>query len=109
MGDPVGPEYTAGIQCPDCWGFGKAFGDVPTPKYASITFSGLLPPWDVANKKFIGEQDPLIPCKWDFEDATVIGNYVMNIAFSRVQLEMKDHSEDPEEWFGGACDDNIGA
>ncbi|GAI03414.1 unnamed protein product, partial [marine sediment metagenome] len=40
MGEPVGPEYTVGIPCPQCWGPGKPFGDVPTPKFVSITFTG---------------------------------------------------------------------
>ncbi|GAH72725.1 unnamed protein product, partial [marine sediment metagenome] len=89
MGEEPGPEYTPGAICGNCWGPGRPFGDVPTPKYASITFSGLVGIWAPANKKFIGTQDPLAACIWRFEDAIFTGWYLYGDALTEVLLAFK--------------------
>lgn len=71
MGEPVGNQYTAGDTCEWCWGPGKIFGDVFTPKYLYLTWAGLAPPFDVGNKKFIVTQDEDLPCIWTGWDENV--------------------------------------
>ena len=107
MGDPVGPEYTVGIPCPCCWGVGKPFGDEPTPKYASITFSGLPGIWAPANRKWIGQQRPAIPCLWDFEDATFQGYYAFLGVITEVYLAFKPDFVPFVTYVSGPCDDGL--
>ncbi|GAI03417.1 unnamed protein product [marine sediment metagenome] len=107
MGEPVGPEYTVGIPCPQCWGPGKPFGDVPTPKFVSITFTGLVGIWAPANHKWIGQQDPLMPCLWDFEDATFVGTYYFVPGITGVYLAFKPGLFPFIDFFGGDCDANV--
>ncbi len=109
MGDPVGDPYVVGNPCTLCWGPGKAFGDVPTPKYVSITFSGLPPPFDIANHKWIGQQDPLNACLWDFEDAIFLGTYYFAFGVTGVYIAFKPGLFPFLDIAGPECDANIGA
>jgi len=108
MGDPVGDNYTPGNPCNRCWGPGKAFGDVPTPKYVSIIFSGLTGIWAPANHKWIGQQDPLNACLWDFEDATFLGTYYFYDGGTGVYLGFKPDLFPFLDIFSGPCDNNVG-
>jgi len=83
MGEPVGDQYTSGDDCTICWGLGKPFGDVPTPKKIYITWSGLLDLFAPANGPHIGIQDPLVPYLWIFTDATFSGDWTFQPTFTR--------------------------
>lgn len=63
MGDKAVP-YEPGDQCGWCWGDGKPFGDVITPKYLYMTGSGFPPICDNCNDTFVLTQDPVNHCFW---------------------------------------------
>ena len=73
MGEPVGDEYSPGDDATVCWGLGKTFGDVSTPKSVYLTFTGLLGGWINANKTFIATQRVGFPFIWDFDDGNFVG------------------------------------
>jgi len=59
VGTPIPPEadYSDGSPCPDCFGPGKPFGDIPTPKKIQITFEGIEP----ANCNCTEHNEPPVP------------------------------------------------
>ena len=73
MGEPVGDEYESGDSCAQCWGPGKTFGDVSTPKKIFITWAGLSGIFAGGNKTFIGIQEPGAPCLWHYNDGVYEG------------------------------------
>lgn len=78
-------EYVEGDACGVCWGVGKAFGVVETPKRILITGSGFVGACAVCNGSFIAEQVPTFPCRYAFDDGSATGviNFgVVNTAFS---------------------------
>ncbi len=77
MGEIPQP-YEPGVQCTNCWGTGKAFGDYDTPKRVYATFAGLVsqgsPYTCPPNGTWILTQDPIRPCEyWGFFDITCEG------------------------------------
>lgn len=104
MGDPVGEPYVEGLPCVHCWGPGKPFGDELPPKYASITLSGLLPPFDVANVKWIAVQDPDLPCWWDFEDENIKGYMGFTDFLTELYLAIKPDFIPWITFVSGLCD-----
>lgn len=73
-------EYVSGISCANCWGIGKAFGDVPTPLRINITGSGFVGACAVCNGTFIALQDGVNPCRFKFDDGTRYGDIVFSVA-----------------------------
>lgn len=102
MGDPVGDEYPAGDPCGWCWGLGKPYGDVDTPKDVFLTWSGLPAPYIAANKTWKATQDPVHPCLWYWSDGIFQGywNYqeFFTIAFIR-----EFGAPGGQDAFGGVC------
>lgn len=78
MGNKPDP-YEPGEDCTNCWGEGKEWGDYPTPKKVTVTFSGidnheLLPPFP-NGVPFTCEQSVESPCIWigEFPEMTPDG------------------------------------
>lgn len=63
MGDKA-EEYEAGDQCVFCWGEGKPFGDILTPKRLYMTGKGFPALCAACNDTFVLTQDPDNPCFW---------------------------------------------
>jgi len=87
MGEPVGDEYEVGNDCLECWGPGKTFGDVSTPKKIFITWAGLGGIWAGGNKTFIGIQDSVEPCLWHYNDGVFEGFAGFDAGASGCQLK----------------------
>jgi len=71
MGTPIDIEgdYTEGNACTICWGPGKTFGDVPTPKFLCLNVSGIEKcpgaPVDPPNGYWVLEQRADFSCMWE--------------------------------------------
>lgn len=86
MGYPV-DESEAGLLCRICWGLGKPFGNVHTPKRLYMTASGFVPPVDGANGVFILTQDPVLPCYWDGPKGDYIGYFEFDAMNSLCEIK----------------------
>ncbi len=67
--DPDDNGYEAGDDCNICWGVGKPFGDIPTPKEVTATFEGVIScnaGW-VPDGPYTLEQLDAAPCRWEYE------------------------------------------
>ena len=96
MGTHV-PINKEGLPCPICWGSDKPFGELPTPKYIIVRFSGLLPgelyapdtpfpPLEVWVK-----QDPDFPCTFTGS----VNNYGVVLRFEQTQTFLSYLHNDP--------------
>lgn len=81
-------EYVTGAACANCWGSGKTFGDIDTPKRITITGSGFAGACAPCNDTFIAEQDVFAPCLWKFNNGTVLGSWTAGPLATLFQLEM---------------------
>lgn len=72
MGYPI-EEYEEGDSCTICWGSGKTFGAIPTPKRIEMTGSGFAGVFAVCNNTFIADQTALNACRYEFYIGTVNG------------------------------------
>ncbi len=73
MGNPLDPEsgeYEFGINCPNCWGLGKPFGDTDTPQYVKVVFSGIeagAPLAAIWKGTYLLKQKAPAGCIWEFK------------------------------------------
>jgi len=83
MGTPIDIEgdYEEGNPCTRCWGPGKPFGDVPTPKYMVLNVSGVFPcppnEKNPPNGSWLLTQAEGFPCAWNLTTS----NYIMGFGF----------------------------
>ena len=103
MGHPPGNQYIHGVDCPNCWGLGKTFGETYTPAEVFLTWSGFVGDWAGANKAFVGIQDPLFPCFWEFEDSVYQGWWTFDAAATVAYIWLKADPLDDVEAFGALC------
>jgi len=103
MGEPVGSEYGGGDDCLQCWGLGKPFGDVDTPKYVYITWTGLVGGLAPANKTFIATQNPVEPAQWLFNDGIFSGNWFYSPGDSKAFITIILNPAVWEWIFGPIC------
>ena len=86
MGEPIGDEFIPGMICVGCWGIGQTFGDVPTPLYVRITFTGLTGGCAAANRTFIATQSGVNPCLWEFDAIDFGGSWTLDAFDSSLNL-----------------------
>lgn len=73
MGTPT-PPNPGGNQCASCWGVGKEFGPVQTPRVITVTLSGLQPgeEWDADDEMILLTPHLLFqtqfPCTFEIRD-----------------------------------------
>lgn len=71
MGNPSDPGdngYDEGQNCPECWGPGRPFGDIPTPKKVTATFAGVAhctAGWVPDGEYVLTQPAPPSLCTWD--------------------------------------------
>lgn len=75
-------QFESGASCANCWGPGKTFGDISTPKRIYVTGSGFAGACAVCNGTFIAEQDPFSPCLWTFNNGIVLGSWSVGPVFT---------------------------
>lgn len=73
-------EYVEGAVCDRCFGIGKTFGDIPTPKRVTMTGSGFIGVEAVCNGTFILTQDGGNPHRWLFDDGVAAGEWTHGVA-----------------------------
>jgi len=81
-------KYESGISCPNCWGPGKTFGDVPGPKRIRLTASGFVGACAVCNGTFILEQTVLLPCIYYLDDGSTVAEVIFGVANTQFTMEI---------------------
>jgi len=104
MGEAIGAEYPAGDDCTKCWGIGKTFGVGDTPLKVYITWTGLAGGLAGGNKTFVGVQDSVVPCQWNFDDGVYSGKYWFTGVLTRAWIELKPGAPPGIGIAGGICD-----
>lgn len=83
MGTPLPPNQP-GPNCGLCWGPGKPFGDFQTPRFITVTLTGIAPgdDWNPAHEQLLLTphllDQVITPCDWDIRD----GIFLWNIRFT---------------------------
>lgn len=83
-------EYVEGDLCTNCWGVGKTFGDVPTPKRIYITGSGFIGVCAPCNDTFIALQNSVNPCLWEFDTGAVSGSWLLEPLATVFKMDTPD-------------------
>ena len=91
MGTPQ-PPNPPGDECALCWGPGGALGDLPTPRYATMTLHNMLP-----GDNYTPELEQLLltphlleqtfdPCRWEVRDGQFVWQWILTPNRSECQV-----------------------
>ncbi len=89
------PISDPGVTCPNCFGPGKTFGDVITPRYVIVTFKDIQPgpayngdSLEHLNVTVELIQDSGLPCTWGLNSAS--GSYLLFWSSGQALLQWHD-------------------
>lgn len=114
MGTPLPPNPPGNI-CANCWGPGEVFGNVATPKYVTVTLSGLKAGefWVPADETLLLTPHVLIqsmfPCTFEVRDETFQWHLVWDPARTSASvIRIVDNESAFQQGNGDVCVQSLG-
>jgi len=104
MGQPIGNQYIPGENCSSCFGSGKAFGDIQTPKEVFLIFGGLTWPFSRVEIAFIAIQNVDYPCFWSYADANWMAMWSFTNTTTTAQIVEAGFPPRFLDFAGGPCE-----